>query len=215
MAAERLSVRKIREVLRLHALGLSRRDIGRSAGISHNTAGLYICRAAEAGLTPAAMEALDDAELEARLLPALPSGRPRPVPEWPAVHRELGRKGARSSCCGRSTSTRIRMGTNTRSTCRATVHGRAHSTRCCARSTVQGKRPSSIMGATPSPSSMHRREKSARRSFSSASSARATSRTRSSPRLRLCRTGSAPMCGCMRTSMASPNSPCRIMWRVT
>jgi len=76
MAAERLSVRKIREVLRLHALGLSRRDIGRSAGISHNTAGLYISRAEEAGLSPAAAEALDDTELEARLLTVYPSDEP-------------------------------------------------------------------------------------------------------------------------------------------
>ena len=70
MAAERLSLRKIREVLRLHGLGLSRRDIGRSAGISHNTAGLYISRAEAAGLSPDAAAPLDDAELEARLLTA-------------------------------------------------------------------------------------------------------------------------------------------------
>jgi transposase len=94
MAAERLSVRKIREVLRLHALGLSRRDIGRSAGISHNTAGLYISRAEEAGLSPAAAEALDDTELEARLLTVVPAnGTPRPVPDWPVVHQEMRRKG--------------------------------------------------------------------------------------------------------------------------
>jgi transposase len=94
MAAERLSVRKIREVLRLHALGLSRRDIGRSAGISHNTAGLYISRAEAAGLSPAAVAALDDTELEASLLPVLPSSdTPRPVPDWSVVHHELRRKG--------------------------------------------------------------------------------------------------------------------------
>jgi hypothetical protein len=56
MAAERLSVRKIREVLRLNALGLGRRDIGRSVNISHNTAGLYISRAQEVGLTPELMK---------------------------------------------------------------------------------------------------------------------------------------------------------------
>jgi transposase len=94
MAAERLSVRKIREVLRLHGLGLSRRDIGRSVGVSHNTAGLYIERARVAGLSAAAVEALDDTQLEALLLAGPPSSAtPRPVPDWRVVHRELGRKG--------------------------------------------------------------------------------------------------------------------------
>ena len=50
MAAERLSVRKIREVLRLSAKGLTHRQIGRSLSISHNTAAGYLRRAAEAGL---------------------------------------------------------------------------------------------------------------------------------------------------------------------
>lgn len=94
MAAERLSVRKIREVLRLHGLGLSRRDIGRSAGISRNTAGLYISRAEAAGLSPDAAAALDDGGLQARLLTVPPSsGTPRPVPDWSIVHREMRRKG--------------------------------------------------------------------------------------------------------------------------
>jgi len=95
MAAERLSVRKIREVLRLPALGLSQRDIGRSTGISHNTAGLYIGRAKKAGLlSPAAVEALDDTQLEAAVLGVPPSQETgRPIPDWSIVHRELSRKG--------------------------------------------------------------------------------------------------------------------------
>ena len=50
MAAERLSMRKIKEVLRLAALGHSRRAIGRSVGISHGTVGLYLQSAEAAGL---------------------------------------------------------------------------------------------------------------------------------------------------------------------
>lgn len=95
MAAERLSVRKIREVLRLNALGLTRRDIGRSVHISHNTAGFYITRAQEAGLEPELLESLDDAELEARLFPASTAAvaPSQPIPDWVEVHQELRRKG--------------------------------------------------------------------------------------------------------------------------
>lgn len=82
MAAERLSVRKVREVLRFHAPGLSRRDIGRSVGVSHNTAELYIDRAAVAGVSPAAVEALDDTQLEA-LLFAVPACPGCTEPIWP------------------------------------------------------------------------------------------------------------------------------------
>lgn len=94
MAAERLSMRKLREVLRLDALGHSKRAIGRSLKISHNTAALYLRRAAEAGVSWPSCEALDDATLESLLLPPTPeAGAPRPLPEWPSIHRELRRKG--------------------------------------------------------------------------------------------------------------------------
>lgn len=94
MAAERLSMRKIREVLRLHALGLSRRNIGRSLGLCHNTAGAYLERAQKAGLSWTECQAMDDTTLEARLFPpAPPAGTPRPLPEWATVQQELKKKG--------------------------------------------------------------------------------------------------------------------------
>lgn len=94
MTAERLSMRKLREVLRLHALGHSKRAIGRSLKISHNTAALYLRRAAEAGVSWPSSEELDDQALEAVLIPAGPDpGARRAVPDWPTVHRELRRKG--------------------------------------------------------------------------------------------------------------------------
>lgn len=94
MAAERLSMRRIREVLRLHALGLSRRSIGRSLGICHNTAGAYLERAEKAGLSWSDCQELDDATLEARLFPPPPPpDLPRPLPEWATVQKELRRKG--------------------------------------------------------------------------------------------------------------------------
>ena len=49
MAAKRLSVRKVREVLRLAASGMSRRQIGQSLRISHNTAAHYCGRPGRRG----------------------------------------------------------------------------------------------------------------------------------------------------------------------
>lgn len=94
MAAERLSMRKLREVLRLDALGHSKRAIGRSLKISHNTAAFYLRRAAEAGVSWPSCEDLSDAALEKLLIPpASPAGARRPLPEWASIHRELRRKG--------------------------------------------------------------------------------------------------------------------------
>jgi len=98
MAQERLSVRKIKEVLRLKwACGLTNRAVGRSCGISGSTVSDYVNRAKAAGLSWPLPEALADADLWARLFP--PPPRPEgvapviPMPDWPTVHAELGRKG--------------------------------------------------------------------------------------------------------------------------
>ena len=95
MPQERLSMRKIREVLRLSAGGLSKRKIAVSLGISATAAGECIRRARQAGLSWPLPEELDDTGLEARLYPPPPkSARDRrPQPDWPAIHRELRRKG--------------------------------------------------------------------------------------------------------------------------
>jgi DNA-binding CsgD family transcriptional regulator len=50
MTAERLSMRKIKEVLRLRALGQSPGAIARSLDIGENTVRRYLRRADEAGL---------------------------------------------------------------------------------------------------------------------------------------------------------------------
>ena len=93
-------MRKVREVLRLHyATGMSLRAIARSLKVSPAVpakAGMGRCiRRAEAqGLGWPLPDSLDDAGLERRLFPApAPRGRPRPVPRWSEVHRELRAKG--------------------------------------------------------------------------------------------------------------------------
>ena len=71
MANKGLSMRKVREVLRLHyAAGLSTRAIARSLKVSPATVGKYIRRAEEQGLSWPLPEPLDDAALERRLFPA-------------------------------------------------------------------------------------------------------------------------------------------------
>jgi len=51
VAAERLSMRKIKEILRLAAEGLSNRAIGKSVGIGHTTVSEYRRRVVAAALS--------------------------------------------------------------------------------------------------------------------------------------------------------------------
>ena len=68
MAAERLSMRKVRDVLRLrHAAGLSFREIGAALGVGKTQVGEYVRRAQVIGITWPVPEGLDDAELERQL----------------------------------------------------------------------------------------------------------------------------------------------------
>jgi transposase len=93
MAAERLSMRKIKEFLRLQAAGHSNRSIARSLGISHSTARQYRQRVEAAGLSWPLFPALTDSALEALLFPKAPPHLPdRAVPEWSEIHAELRKK---------------------------------------------------------------------------------------------------------------------------
>jgi len=97
MAATRLSMRKIRETLRLKwAQGLSHRQAARSCGIGRGTVSDYVLRARSAGLTCwKQVEGLSDVDLERRLFPSslrVAGRRARPLPDWAEVHQELKRK---------------------------------------------------------------------------------------------------------------------------
>lgn len=88
-------MRRIKDVLRLQAAGLSRRQLAKSCGIARSTVAEYLKRAEAAGLSWPLPESLDDAELEKRLFPppvTVPAEQ-RAVPDWAVVHRELKRKG--------------------------------------------------------------------------------------------------------------------------
>jgi transposase len=94
MAAERLSMRKIKEVLRLKALGQSPKAIAQSLQIGQNTVRRYVHRAEAAELDWPLPPELGDAALEALLFPPPPAaGTARPAPDWAEVQRELRRKG--------------------------------------------------------------------------------------------------------------------------
>lgn len=94
MPAERLSMRKIKETLRMNALGLSARKIGRSLGIAKSTVNEYMKRAAAAGLAWPWPEEWDETEIERRLFPVGPlPGVIRPLPDWAETHLELRKKG--------------------------------------------------------------------------------------------------------------------------
>jgi transposase len=93
MAQERLPMRKIRDVLRLKASGLSKRKIAASTGLGATAAGECIRRAQDAGLSWPLPEDLTDEALERRLYPATAAKDRRPQPDWARIHCELKRPG--------------------------------------------------------------------------------------------------------------------------
>lgn len=95
MAYPTLTMRKIREVLRLHFdCGFKQREISRAVGASPTTVGQYVRRMQRAGLSWPLSSTLSDDEIEALLYPPPPQVEgQRPEPHWPTVRRELSRKG--------------------------------------------------------------------------------------------------------------------------
>src|ERR1700757_2228715 len=94
MPAERLSMRQIRDVLRLcYAAKLPQRAVARSLGLSQGAVSGYLSRARAAGVSWRLAEDLDDVQLEALLFPPPPAlaADQRPMPDWAWVHRELRR----------------------------------------------------------------------------------------------------------------------------
>jgi transposase len=95
VARPRVSMRKIRDVLRLsHGERLSRRQVSASLEIPLTTVNDHLVRARRAGLSWPLPGDMDDATLERALFPpTAPSSVARPMPDWGRVHKELKRKG--------------------------------------------------------------------------------------------------------------------------
>ena len=97
MSQQRLPMRKVRDVLRLKAVGLGKRKIAASLGISATAVGGCLRRARDAGIVWPLTEEMTDEALDVRLYPASAAlaelAARRPLADWPTIHRELKRPG--------------------------------------------------------------------------------------------------------------------------
>jgi transposase len=95
MPAGRVSMRQVREIVRLGFAGVSKHEIARRTGLAPSTVRETLRRFSASGVAWPLPEGLNDAELEARLYGAAGTrqGHRRQVePDWAVVHRELKRK---------------------------------------------------------------------------------------------------------------------------
>ncbi|WFU39974.1 IS21 family transposase [Bradyrhizobium sp. CB82] len=96
MPTQRLSMRRIKEVLRLkHFQGLPERAIARSVGVSNGVVHSYLSRVRSARLSWPLPEGMTDEDLELLLFPApRPASQSpqRPVPDWSYIDKELRRR---------------------------------------------------------------------------------------------------------------------------
>ncbi len=96
MTQERLSMRKIAEVLRLKwACNLTNREIGRSCSISHSTVSEYVKRAEVAEIKWPIPETLTEDELYQLLFPEKVQAANlavKPLPDWEKVRKELKKR---------------------------------------------------------------------------------------------------------------------------
>ena len=95
MAAKRISMRKIKDILRLyHEAKLSQRQIASCLSLSRDTVAKTLEKAHLAGLSWPGVLELDEATIERRLY-STPEKRKkkRPLPDWSEFHKDLKRKG--------------------------------------------------------------------------------------------------------------------------
>jgi len=96
MPTEKLSMRKIKQILQLHfESGLSRRAISVSVGTSYGSVANYLNRAEKAGISWPLSADMDERELGRLLFPSQPPTTPRRFiePDFPKAHQELKQKG--------------------------------------------------------------------------------------------------------------------------
>jgi len=95
-AKRELTMRQIRQMLRLHHEGVSAREIGRMLSAARSTIQDNLKRARAAGLSWPLAPDMTDAALEERLFSSRgpkPGRRCRVEPDWPALAREMKRPG--------------------------------------------------------------------------------------------------------------------------
>jgi transposase len=87
-------MRKIKEILRLHSLGLTQRQIARSCSVGQSTVAEYVKTAEAAQLCWPEVAEWEESRLAAALLPKPPTEPQRgrqPAPDFAALHSELRR----------------------------------------------------------------------------------------------------------------------------
>src|SRR5947208_3587723 len=85
-------MRKLKEVLRLHFLGLSQHQIARSCSISQSTVHEYLSAAEAAGVKWPLPDTWDEQQIDQALFPQRPAAsvwRKHPEPEWAKIHEDL------------------------------------------------------------------------------------------------------------------------------
>ena len=85
-------MRKLKEVLRLHSLGLSQHQIARSCSISQSTVHEYVSAAQAAGVKWPLPEDWDEQQIEQALFPQRPAPavwRKHAEPDWAKIHEDL------------------------------------------------------------------------------------------------------------------------------
>lgn len=95
MAGRRLSMRKIKEVLRLKwGKGCSNKKIATSCNIARSTVREYLRRAQQAGLSWPLASELDDAAIENLLFPVTQNPVPanRKMPDMEYLYQEMKKK---------------------------------------------------------------------------------------------------------------------------
>ena len=143
MPRKRLSMRKIRDVLRLkYGLGRSHREIAAILRISHSTVGSYVQRAREAGVSWPVPDELDDASLGGGALSADAAiGGAAAGAGLDAGARKLARhKGVTLQLLWLEYREAHPGGISTAASATATGSGAGASTWCCARSTGPARR---------------------------------------------------------------------------
>ncbi len=154
MPQERLSMHKIKTILRLASLGLSQRQIARSCQIGQATVSDYLRMAAQAGLQWPEIADWDEDRLRAALVP---QRFPPRTGARPAI-RITRRSGAsyrptNTSHCsysGRNTATSSQTATATAATAACIATGSSGRTSCSGTSIEPARNCSSTMPATPS-----------------------------------------------------------------
>jgi hypothetical protein len=95
MPTNRITMRQIRESLRLHLqANLSYNEVGRNLKISKSVVGKYMSLARVAGVDWSVAQTLSDQELEAKLYKAaLPRNSKQALPDFAQIHTALKRAG--------------------------------------------------------------------------------------------------------------------------